>query len=106
MNYSEKDAEKILLKGRTDDNIKFSVTTDYDISSYTISFLVETRTGVVDLSEYCIKTGNTDFIVDVPTSIVSTLENAIRYKVGVVLNSTNKDFLFGGKMNIEKGISL
>jgi len=99
-------AERIPLRARTDDNLKFSVTADYDVTTYELAFLVETKAGVVDLSQYCVKTGGADFTVDVPSSKIATLRNVFRYKVGVVLDSENTDFFFGGKMTVEKGISL
>jgi len=38
MGYLIKDAENILLEGRTDDNLKFSAVADYDITPYPLSF--------------------------------------------------------------------
>jgi len=106
LKYLAKNTSNILLECRTDDNLKFACATDYDITVYPLSFLVETKTGVVDLSSYCIKTSGTDFIVDVPSSVIATLEDALRYKIGVILDENNRDFLFGGRIIIKKGILL
>ena len=106
MNYLVKDTNNILLEGRTDNNLKFSVVTDYDITVYPLSFLVETTTSTIDLSSYCVKTSGTEFTADVPSSVIATLEDAVKYKVGVILDAENRDFFFGGKMIIKKGILL
>jgi len=101
-----KNSNNVLLDGRTDDNLKFACATDYNIAAYSLSFLVKTKTGVVDLSDYCIKTSDTDFIVDIPSSVVATLEDALKYKIGIILDENNRDFLFGGRIIIKKGILL
>jgi len=101
-----RDSDDLVLRARTDDNLKFSCTTDYDITGYSLSFLVETKTKVIDLSSYCVQTAEKEFIVDVPASIISSIGNTARYKVGTIIDADNKDFLFGGTINITKGISL
>ena len=101
-----KNPNNILLEGRTDDNLKFTCEADYDITAYPLSFLVETNSGVIDLSQYCIKTSAIKFTVDVPSSVMAGLEAAVNYKVGVKLDANNRDFFFGGKMIIKKGILL
>jgi len=103
MSYTE-NSRNIPITCRSDDNLKFSVKADYDLTPYAIQLLVETRLGIIDLSQYCVKTDTDSFTVDIPSSVMNTLVNALRYKVAIILDGNNTDVLFGGKMIVERGI--
>ena len=92
---------------RTNDDFNITVTVPYDITLLTPKFNIKKSDGsIIDWSGYVLKTGLTTFIVDVKADVVNTVGVLMAtYDCIIDMGLGSKDFLFGGNIEIVKGVS-
>lgn len=101
-------ADNYNISMRTNDNYILSVDLGYDITNYTPTMNIKrsTESKVTDLSAYLTKSGSTGFIINIPASILSTLnQGTYSYDCVLDIGGGSKSFLFGGTATIIKGLS-
>jgi hypothetical protein len=99
MNYED---TNVPLSGRTNDDFSLSVDLGEPIGSRIPKMFI----GSVDVSPYCIITGENTFIININAHKMSSIGVGIfNYDVILEIDINNNKFLFGGIFIIHKGVT-
>lgn len=101
------DKNNVTVRGN--DDYTLTVNCPYDISLNTPKFIIKKGTSIVDWSSFITKIDNVSFKIDVAASNITMLAGVqdivvCTYDCFMDFGAGSKDFLFGGKMTVIKGL--